>query len=131
MKPIVTVDTNILLRYLRQDHPTLSPKAKDIFVRAQKGKNLIYIDEIIIAETIWVLTTYYKSAKSLVVEKISKLLYLPWVVNPRKDLIIKAIKFYFNSTKLSYIDCWLVALTREEQMELETFDKNLQKLQYY
>lgn len=127
MKSTIT-DTNILLRYLRQDHLTLSPKAKDIFVKAQKGEYFIYLDEMAVAEAIWVLTKYYKSAKKLVVEKISKLLYLPWIVNPRKELIVQALNLYFDSPKLSYIDCWLFVLGKEEKMTLETFDKNLQKL---
>lgn len=129
MTQLVIVDTNVILRYLRQDNPVLSPKAKELFEQAQKGKFLVYLDETVVVETVGVLKTYYKSPKNLVVEKISKLLYLPLIVNPRKKLISKALNLYFNSSKLSYIDCWLFVLSQEEKMELETFDKNLQKLQ--
>ena len=121
----VIIDTNILVRYFRQDHPQLSLKAKEILSHSQKNNIFIYLDEIVVAETIWVLTALYKTKKSLVIEKISKLLYLPWIVNPRKELIAKALKSYFESAKLSYIDCWLFALSREGKMQLETFDKNL------
>ncbi|OGK09951.1 hypothetical protein A2767_01055 [Candidatus Roizmanbacteria bacterium RIFCSPHIGHO2_01_FULL_35_10] len=124
----VIIDTNIILRYLRQDHPTLSPKAKELFVQAQKGKFSIYFDEIVIVETVGVLKTYYKLPKNTIVEKISKLLYLTWMVNPRKKLIGKALNLYFNSSKLSYTDCWLFVLSQEEKIQLETFDNNLQKL---
>lgn len=129
MTQLVIVDTNIVLRYLRQDNPILSPKAKEFFDRAQKGKFAIYLDETVIIEIIGVLKIYYKSPKNIVVEKISKLLYLPWIVNPRKKLVAKALSLYFNTSKLSYVDCWLFVLSREEKMQLETFDKNLQNLQ--
>jgi|SRR3990167_354751 len=128
MNSVILIDTNILLRYLLQDHPLLSPKAREIFLLAQKGKHLIYIDEVVIAETISILRTYYKSAKKLVVEKISKLLYFPWIVNSRKNLISEALNLFFESPKLSYIDYWLFVLSQEKKMRLETFDKNLKKI---
>ena len=129
MKQIVIIDTNILIRYFRQDHPQLSLKAKEIFDQARKDETFVYLDEVVIAETIWVLTALYKTKKGLVIEKVSKLLYLPWVINPRKKLITKALNLYFNSAKLSYIDCWLFVLSQEKKMQLESFDRNLQKLQ--
>ena len=121
MNSVILIDTNILLRYLLQDHPLLSPKAREIFLLAQKGKHLIYIDEVVIAETISILRTYYKSAKKLVVEKISKLLYFPWIVNSRKNLISEALNLFFESPKLSYIDYWLFVLSQEKSMLVLVF----------
>ncbi|OGK23928.1 hypothetical protein A2954_02365 [Candidatus Roizmanbacteria bacterium RIFCSPLOWO2_01_FULL_37_12] len=126
MTQTIVVDTNIVIRYFLQDHAKLSSEAKEFFVLAQKGKYNIYLDEIATAEIIWVLTNTYKVPKNAVIEKVSKLLYLPWILNPRKTLINKALNLYFNSA-LNYIDCWLFMLSRQEKMQLKTFDKNLEK----
>ena len=127
MKSIVLIDTNILLRYLRNDHPTLSIKAKKIFDKAYKNSMDIYLDEIILAETIWVLASHYKTPKSQIVSKLLEQLYFDWIVNPRKKLMIKALGL-FGRTNLSYIDCWIFTVNKSLKTSLETFDNDLKKL---
>lgn len=127
MKSTVVIDTNILLRYLRNDHPTLSIKAKKIFDRAYDNRINIYLDEIILAETIWVLSSFYKTPKSFIVSKLLEQLYFDWIINPRKKLMIKALGL-FGKTNLSYIDCWIFTVNQNLKISLETFDNNLKKL---
>jgi len=128
MKPTVVIDTNILLRYLRNDHPTLSIKAKKIFDKAYKNDVNIYFDEIVLAETIWVLSSYFKTPKSIIVSTLLEQLYFDWIINPRKKLMIKALGL-FEKTNLSYIDCWIFTVNQSiKTTSLETFDNNLKKL---
>ena len=128
MKPTVVIDTNILLRYLRNDHPTLSIKAKKIFDKAYKNYVNIYFDEIVLAETIWVLSSYFKTPKSIIVSTLLEQLYFDWIINPRKKLMIKALGL-FEKTNLSYIDCWIFTVNQSlKTTSLETFDSDLKKL---
>ena len=127
MKQLITIDTNILLRYLRNDHPTLSIKAKKIFDRAYDNHINIYLDEIILAETIWVLSSFYKTPKSFIVSKLLEQLYFDWIINPRKKLMIKALGL-FGKTNLSYFDCWIFIVNQNLKTSLETFDNDLKKL---
>ncbi|PIU36467.1 hypothetical protein CO005_00960 [Candidatus Roizmanbacteria bacterium CG_4_8_14_3_um_filter_34_9] len=128
MKPTVVIDTNILLRYLRNDHPTLSIKAKKIFDKAYKNDVNIYFDEIVLAETIWVLSSYFKTPKSIIVSTLLEQLYFDWIINPRKKLMIKALGL-FEKTNLSYIDCWIFTVNQSlKTTSLETFDSDLKKL---
>jgi len=128
MKPSVVIDTNILLRYLRNDHPTLSIKAKKIFDKAYKNDVNIYFDEIVLAETIWVLSSYFKTPKSIIVSTLLEQLYFDWIINPRKKLMIKALGL-FGKTNLSYIDCWIFTVNQSlKTTSLETFDSDLKKL---
>jgi len=128
MKPTVVIDTNILLRYLRNDHPTLSIKAKKIFDKAYKNDVNIYFDEIVLAETIWVLSSYFKTPKSIIASTLLEQLYFDWIINPRKKLMIKALGL-FGKTNLSYIDCWIFTVNQSlKTTSLETFDSDLKKL---
>jgi len=128
MKPSVVIDTNILLRYLRNDHPTLSIKAKKIFDKAYKNDVNIYFDEIVLAETIWVLSSYFKTPKSIIASTLLEQLYFDWIINPRKKLMIKALGL-FGKTNLSYIDCWIFTVNQSlKTTSLETFDSDLKKL---
>lgn len=124
---LIIIDTNILLRYLRNDHPILSIKAKKIFEKAYKNSINIYLDEIVLAETIWVLSSHYETPKSLIVSKLLEQLYFDWIINPRKKLMIKALGL-FGKTNLSYIDCWVFIVNQSLKASLETFDNDLKKL---
>lgn len=127
MKSAVIIDTNILLRYLRNDHPMLSLEARKLFEKAHKNILNIYIDELVLAETIWVLSSYYQTPKPLIVSTLQEQLYFDWIINPRKKLMLKALEYY-GKTNVSYIDSWLYKLSKSERLSLETFDTKLKKI---
>lgn len=128
MKTIL-VDANVVIRFLLNDHETFSPKAKSIFLKAQEGKIKIYLDEVIVAEVIWTLSSFYKIGKTDLVDRMKKIISQDWIVNPRKTALIKAIDLY-DSSNLDYIDCWVFAVGKSRGIILETFDKNLNKLRW-
>lgn len=125
--PVRLIDTNIILRFLRRDDQTLSSRAKKYFIDAEEGKQFCYLDEIVIAEAIWVLTSVYKTKRDSIAHMLEALLIHDWIINPRKKTIFRALAFYRKNT-LNYIDCWLLAVSEERQIILETFDKKLQKI---
>lgn len=120
------IDTNVILRFLRRDDPTLSGKAKTLFIQAEGGAFLCYVDEVTVAEVIWVATSVYKANREDVANDLEELLAKEWVANSRKHTMLRAITFYRMST-LNYIDCWLLAVSEEKHIPLETFDMKLKK----
>lgn len=127
MKQLVCIDTNILIRFLRADHPQLSLKAKEIFFSAQKGKVRIYLDEVVVAETVWLLSSFYKVKKEEIASQLQELVSQEWVVNPRKKIVLDSLSLY-SPGSLAYIDCWVYCVSKEIKGELKTFDKKLKKL---
>lgn len=123
----IIVDANIVIRFLLNDHPTLSSRAKAIFLKAQQGKIIIYIDEVILAEVIWTLSSFYKIKKLDIVDRLEKLLLQNWIINPKKKLLIKALML-FGTANLDYIDCWVFEVSKYQKITLETFDEDLKKL---
>lgn len=122
----VCLDANIIIRYLEADNPSLSPKAKELFSKAEKGSTKIYIDEVIIAEVIWVLSSFYEQSRQTISNKLTSLLSPKWIINPRKKLILATLNSY-SVSNLSYIDNWVLQVSKLKKLKLETFDKNLQK----
>jgi predicted nucleic acid-binding protein len=59
-EPTYLVDTNILLRFLTNDHPAHGAGAKKLFDDAGAGKLDLRIPLIAITETIFTLQSYYK-----------------------------------------------------------------------
>lgn len=127
MKQLVCIDTNILIRFLRADHPQLSLKAKEIFFSAQKGKVRIYLDEVVVAEAVWLLSSFYKIKKEEIASQLQALVSQEWVVNPRKKIVLESLSLYASGS-LAYIDCWVYGVSKEIRGELKTFDKKLKKM---
>ncbi len=120
------LDTNIILRFLRKDNLVFYKRAKLIFNRAGEGKILLYLDELVAAEIVWTLQSFYKQFKQDVVEVLLDLASQDWIINPRKQILLETLRLY-RGVNLSYVDCWLVILSRESRIKLETFDSKLQK----
>jgi len=127
MTTITVVDTNVVIRLLVDDHPQLSSKAKELFNSAQNGNTTIYIDEVIVAEIIWLMLSFYKKEKQVIISLLEKLLSQKWIVNPRKEILQKALAFY-ASHNVSFVDCWAMMIAKNKKYAFVTFDKTLDKL---
>lgn len=127
MKRIVFVDANIIIRFFLGDHPLLSAQAQTMIEKAQNGQYRIYLDEVVVAEVVWTLSSYYEKGKVDIANQIGKLLSQNWIINPRKKLILKSLSL-FEKTNLSYIDCWIYIINQLLKTDLATFDKNLKNL---
>ena len=88
---------------------------------------LMYFDEVIIAEVVWVLKSFYKLPKEDIVKQLVDIISQSWVINPRKKLLVASLG-QFVATNFSYADCWALAVSKYKKIKLETFDKDLQKL---
>lgn len=56
---MIGLDTNILVRYLTQDDPVQSAKARDILERRLTEKNPGFVSVVAMVETVWVLDRAY------------------------------------------------------------------------
>lgn len=120
------VDTNIIVRFLLSDHKTLSTQARTLFTRAQEGKHFIYLDDVVIAEVVWVLSSFYRVPRADIAIKLEQLIGQDWIENSKKSLILQALSLY-RETTLHYIDCWLLATAKKYEFPLETFDRKLKR----
>jgi predicted nucleic acid-binding protein len=104
MKPVF-VDTNIFLRYLIADDPTKHKKCKELFRKAVDGKILLLTSEMVIAELIWTLQSFYRVPKAEVIEKISIVTNTPNLTIPNKGLIAETLVVY-SRRNIDYIDAY-------------------------
>lgn len=125
MKPkkveTICIDTNVVLRFLVKGDSNLHERATEIFKRAEGGGVKLYLDEVILAEVIWVLLSFYKMEKREVENVVSKLVACKWIINFRKELMVEALGMW-SKMKLSYIDCWFFVISRNLEFKMESFD---------
>lgn len=119
---MIIVDTNILLRYLLDDNEELSSKAIEII-----DNNEIFIPTEVIVEASYVLKKVYNVEKEKIYEAIKLLLDMDDVNFQNKNTIELAFKIY-SEKNLDIVDCMLFAYNRNENYDIKTFDKKLDKL---
>lgn len=116
------LDTNILLRHLRADHPRLSPKATKIISRIENGELRVRTTDTVIFETVFTLKRTYKQPKEKIVAALAPILELPGIVLPNKRRFRKVFDLYLT-TNLGFVDCYhLVLMNREKIKEILSFD---------
>ena len=127
MKPVLLLDTNIILRFLRQDDPVQSPACTDLFTRAERGEFTLHLDAISVAEAVWVLTSFYKQPRAKVEEMLSSLLQHPSIIAENRDRLQNSL-LLFASTNADFVDCHLAAQGQETGCTIVTYDRDFKKI---
>ena len=112
------IDANVILRYLLEDHPQLSPEAKEVI---ESGASTL---PEVLAEVVYVLKGVYKIDR----KEISRTLidFMDEVTVENQDIMIEAFSL-FSETSLDFVDCILIAYHRTDGIEVVSFDKKLNK----
>lgn len=89
---MIGLDTNIIIRYLTQDDPVQSPKASKIIEQAEVGT--LFIPNIVMCETVWVLANAYQQSRQQIAEILEKILSIAPFSFENKDLLWGALRDY-------------------------------------
>ena len=119
---MITVDTNIILRYLLNDNEKLNKEAVQII-----DNNDIFIPTEVIVEVSYVLNKVYKVEKSEILDVVLQLLNMDGINFRNNETIELAFKTYAKKN-LDIVDCILFAYYKNEHLDVKTFDKKLSKI---
>jgi predicted nucleic acid-binding protein len=122
------LDTNVLLRFLLDDHPELSKAAAGLFQQAADEKCLLILTDLGIAEAVWVLTSFYKLERQKVAESLAKLLIKAGVHCPTLEPVLDALA-RFKATNCDFFDCYLAAQAASSGVAIASFDKDFRKFE--
>ncbi len=122
----VAVDTNALLDYRLKRQPGFE-RIRQLFKDCLNKKSRILIPDIVFPEVEWVLRSFYKQPKDLILNFLEELIVLEGVILENKLDIEQALKF-FKYSNLKFTDSIILAqIQRIKPDEFLTFDENLQK----
>jgi predicted nucleic-acid-binding protein len=116
------VDANIILRYLLNDHETLSTKSRDII-----EKKNIYIPFEVCAEVVYVLEKIYGVPRVRIEQALMLLINYPNISTYNNEVAKKALGIYYQEN-IDFVDSILAAYNRIEGYTIYSFDKKLNKL---
>lgn len=117
------LDTNLIIRFLVNDNPQKVSRVEKLLV--DKNNTNILLDTIV-AEIIWVLSSYYSLKKSAVIEKIRALIHVD-TIDCNAILINKALSVWAENN-ISYIDAYLVAVANLGNITLFSYDDKLKSI---
>ncbi|GED33901.1 PIN domain-containing protein [Brevibacillus centrosporus] len=105
----LVIDTNIVIRFLTNDHPIHSPKAYELFKLAVEGKIDLYLDPFVVGESVYVLSSkHYKFSREEISDKLKQLVEFEGIYSPEKNVILLALDM-FAKNNVDYADAFLAA----------------------
>jgi predicted nucleic-acid-binding protein len=120
------IDTNVVLRFLLEDHAVFSPKAKRFMQDVFNKDRIATLPAVVLVECVYVLEKFYRVPRNDIVDNLTRLLTYPGIVNPDKTDLLKALMLHRHSGT-DIVDCILAALSSENSL-IVSFDKDFSKL---
>lgn len=117
------LDTNLIIRFLVNDNPQKVSRVEKLL--ADKNNTNILLDTIV-AEIIWVLSSYYSLKKPEVIEKISALIHLD-TIDCNAILLSEALSIW-EENNISYVDSYLIAVAKLGNILLFSYDDKLKSI---
>lgn len=119
------IDTNLIVKYLVNDHQTHYETAKSFFDLVRLGEIQGILEQSVFTETIFVLNNIYKITRDKITEILSELIEYKGIYVYEKEVLIKALSIY-RKTNLHILDSIIIAKSILQNLEIESFDKELQ-----
>jgi predicted nucleic-acid-binding protein len=109
--PTFLLDTNVIIRFLTGDHPVHSPQAFQLIKEAIHGNITLYLESMVLAESVFVLTKVYEIPKSDVVHKLQRFLDYSGIHSQEKSVFMEALNIY-GGCNIDFVDAFLAAKSR-------------------
>jgi predicted nucleic-acid-binding protein len=122
------IDTNVLVRYLVRDDEIQFEKARKLIKREVTAGRRVFINQLVLLETEWVLRSRYAVPKNQLIEIFSGLLNSTDVKFEDEPAIEEAI-FIWKDATVGFADCLIGAKNRRLGCRVTaTFDVKASKL---
>ena len=123
----IAIDTNVVLDFNLKRESKFK-EIRKLFLDCINGKIKIFIPQIVFSEIEWVLRSYYKQSKDVIVPFFEELLLIDNVIVDNKEEIKLAVNLYKESSQISFTDSIIVTQIISLDYEFLTYDKNLKKV---
>ena len=119
------VDTNLIVRYLVQDHEKHAKAAGKLFDACDRGDVVIVVLPAVLAECVFVLESFYEHPRGDIASALGRLISSPGV-EIDAAINLDALDRY-RRTKVHFVDCLIAATAATENMPVASFDQDFRK----
>jgi predicted nucleic-acid-binding protein len=118
------VDTNILIRHLTGDPPEMAARATAYL----RGAPELFLADLVVAETVYVLESFYEAPREQVAQAVRSLLALDSIVIVDPALLLRAIEVY-ETARIDFAEAYLVACAETtDVLRIASFDRTLDRV---
>ena len=118
------VDTNILVRHLTGDPAPIAARAT-AFLASVSG---LLIADLIVAETIYVLESFYELPRAQVADAIRSLLGFRAVITIDQTLLLRAVEVY-EADRIDFAEAYLIACAESTGVDnVVSFDRSIDRV---
>ena len=118
------IDTNVLVRHLTGDPPELAARAT-AYLRTESE---LLLTDLVIAETVYVLESFYEAPRDQVADAVRSLLAFESVVSVDPALVLRALEVY-EIDRIDFAEAYLVACAESTTVvTIASFDRSLDRV---
>ena len=122
------IDTNVLVRFLVRDDDAQFEKARKLIKREVAAGRRVFVNQLVLMETEWVLRSRYAVPKNQIIEAVSGLMNATDVQFEDEPAIEEAI-FIWKDSVADFADCLIGAKNRRMGCRATaTFDAKASRL---
>lgn len=121
------LDANVVLRFLRRDHPTLAARARAIFAAAAAGERELRLSSLIVAEVVWTLISFYGLPRAEVCDRVAELIGLAGIVPEERDHVLATLRV-MKEQNVDFADAYLAERARAAGEPVCSFDRDFEGL---
>jgi predicted nucleic acid-binding protein len=122
------VDSNVILRFLTGDPPEMAARARALFESVDKGEVALVVDEIVIAEVVWVLDSFYHHPAADISHILQELLSHEGLQAADKPGLVAALALYAERN-VDLADALVsVHMDRDGIGDVYTFDRHFDRI---
>jgi predicted nucleic acid-binding protein len=126
MSQSVWLDANVILRFLRNDDPRLSPAAANLFQKANGGKVLLYVSAVTVSEAFYALTSFYKMTRQKAAEVLLSFVRSDVARFESDTCLVDSLERVMTHD-VDFGDAHLASCAVSANESVATFDKDFQK----
>ena len=120
---MIGLDTNVLVRYITQDHPAQSAAAVNV-MDSLSSDLPGFLSLVVIAEVVWVLQFSYHFKREEIAHVVERLLRSKELVLERAEIVSQAVR-KFRASRANFADCLIERCAHAAECQyVLTFDKN-------
>ena len=121
------VDANVFLRFLTGEPEDMSERAARFLERAQRGEIALKVHAIVVAETVWVLQSFYGYSRAEISEALVPLLEDHGLQLEEGRAVIQALTS-MAAANIDFADALLAVRARMRGEEVASFARDFEKL---
>jgi predicted nucleic acid-binding protein len=122
------VDANVILRFLTGDPPDMAQDAASLFQAVEDGHLTLIVDDVVIAEVVWVLQSFYHHPTSDIATALRDFLSQDGIQAEEKITLIRALTLY-ETKNIDFADALVATRMQEQGIEhVFSFDKHFDRI---